>query len=115
MVDTASPDWIADSTKWRGRVLTGHCAHWCFAWDGLPIDETTPEWPCECAQALLTELLAARTKTILDPFVGWTFNEMTRSAISVALRTDPEIMALIDLQSALILQAPELMKPTPPE
>jgi hypothetical protein len=30
-------------------VLTGKHAHWCPDWDYLPIDETTPEWPCPCS------------------------------------------------------------------
>ncbi len=34
--------------KWRKRVLTGEHAHFCNDWDGLPVDETTPEWPCGC-------------------------------------------------------------------
>jgi hypothetical protein len=50
--DPANPEWIADCRRWRGRVLTGKMAHWCGGWDGLPVDETTPEWPCECAEAL---------------------------------------------------------------
>jgi len=25
--------------------------HYCFEWDGLPIDETTLEWPCGCKTA----------------------------------------------------------------
>lgn len=37
---------------WRGRILTGKYAHLCDDWDGLPIDETMPEWPCSCAPAL---------------------------------------------------------------
>jgi hypothetical protein len=40
--------WQKDCQKWRGRVLTGWASHWCDEWDGLPIDETTPEWPCGC-------------------------------------------------------------------
>jgi hypothetical protein len=37
-----------DCLKWRGRLLTGKHAHWCYDWDGLPVDETTAEWPCTC-------------------------------------------------------------------
>lgn len=47
-----SQDWIDDCMKWRGEVLTGKYAHWCWDWDGLPIDETTQEWPCACKEAL---------------------------------------------------------------
>lgn len=43
--------WIDDSMKWRGVVLTGKYAHWCAEWDDLPIDETCPEWPCGCGIA----------------------------------------------------------------
>jgi len=39
-------EWDADCLRWRGRVLTGERAHWCFDWDGLPVDETTPEMAC---------------------------------------------------------------------
>ena len=40
--------WEVDCLHWRGRVLTGKHAHWCDAYDQLPVDETTPEWPCGC-------------------------------------------------------------------
>lgn len=33
---------------WRGKILTGKFAHFCYEWDGLPIDETCMEWPCGC-------------------------------------------------------------------
>lgn len=42
------PDFREACIKYRGRVLTGEFAHWCNAWDGLPVDETCEEWPCEC-------------------------------------------------------------------
>jgi hypothetical protein len=44
-----SPDWIEDCIKWYGEVLAGRYAHWCPDWDGLPIDETSPEFKsCTC-------------------------------------------------------------------
>jgi len=46
-----SADWIEDSMRWRGKVLTGKHAHWCPDWDFLPIDETCPEWPCPCSES----------------------------------------------------------------
>jgi hypothetical protein len=52
MQKNAEQEWIADCLHWRGKVLTGRFAHWCDDWDGLPIDETTPEWPCACAAEL---------------------------------------------------------------
>ena len=39
-------EWIRDCLKWRGELLQGREAHWCYEWDGLPIDETCIEWPC---------------------------------------------------------------------
>ena len=47
MTDLSS-DFIEDCIRWRGRVLNGDYAHWCPDWDGLPIDETCNEWPCNC-------------------------------------------------------------------
>ena len=45
----ALSDWEVDCLKWRGRVLTGKLAHWCYDWDGLPIDETCDEISgCSC-------------------------------------------------------------------
>jgi hypothetical protein len=52
-IQQPSQAWIDDCEKWRGRLLTGDYAHWCDDWDGLPIDETTPEWPCACADQLM--------------------------------------------------------------
>ena len=41
--------WVQDCMYWRGVVLTGKYAHWCWDWDDLPVDETTPEWYyCSC-------------------------------------------------------------------
>jgi hypothetical protein len=42
----SNPDWYADCKRWRGEPLIGHYSHWCFEWDGLPVDETTPEFMC---------------------------------------------------------------------
>ena len=42
--------WDAECRRWRGRVLTGVGRHWCYDWDFLPVDETTPEWEsCTCS------------------------------------------------------------------
>ncbi|MBP8283826.1 MAG: hypothetical protein KAX46_07925 [Chromatiaceae bacterium] len=40
------PEWRADCIRWRGVVLTGYWAHWCWDWDDLPVDETSLEWDC---------------------------------------------------------------------
>ena len=39
-------EWQVDCLKWRGELLTGMASHWCYEWDGLPIDETCSEFPC---------------------------------------------------------------------
>lgn len=47
---------LRDTDEWRwvsrrahGRVLVGKFCHWCNEWDGLPVDETVPEWEaCVC-------------------------------------------------------------------
>lgn len=44
----AAEQWLADCKHWRGRALTGQFGHYCEEWDELPVDETTPEWPCSC-------------------------------------------------------------------
>ncbi len=41
-------EWEKECLHWRGEVLIGIYAHYCFEWDGLPIDETSYEWPCGC-------------------------------------------------------------------
>lgn len=53
----------ADCMKWRGRLLTGQFAHWCSAWDLLPVDETCLEWPCACAR----DLRSAQRKALALP------------------------------------------------
>lgn len=53
MSDDPCPEFIEDCMKWRGRALTGKYAHWCWDWDGLPIDETCEEWPCVCKDELV--------------------------------------------------------------
>lgn len=42
-------EWEEDCQHWRGLVLEGRYAHWCAAWNNLPMDETCPEWPCGCS------------------------------------------------------------------
>ena len=39
-------EWESECMKWRGRVLVGEKRHYCFDWDGLPVDETTEEFDC---------------------------------------------------------------------
>jgi hypothetical protein len=41
-----------DCMSWLGRLLTGEHAHWCPERNGLPVDETSPGWPCGCKWAL---------------------------------------------------------------
>lgn len=42
-IEVTRSDWIEDCLHWRGRILEGKYAHYCYDWDGLPVDETTPE------------------------------------------------------------------------
>lgn len=39
-------EWKEDCMRYRGVVLTGEKSHWCYEWDGLPVDETTREFDC---------------------------------------------------------------------
>ena len=55
MTKRGMTDWEKDCLHWRGRVLTGRYGHWCHDWDDLPIDETTMEWPCACANELIAK------------------------------------------------------------
>ena len=42
-------NWDYDSYKFHGRILTGQYAHYCYDWDGLPLDETCREFEtCSC-------------------------------------------------------------------
>lgn len=46
-------DFAEDCMLWRGRILTGDDAHFCWDWDGLPVDETCPEYEtCQCADMI---------------------------------------------------------------
>lgn len=53
-----SSEWITDCQKHRGKILTGKYAHWCYEYDGLPVDETCPEWRCGCFPAAIAEAQA---------------------------------------------------------
>jgi len=49
----SNSDWPADCDKWRGQLLTGRYSHWCYDWDGLPMDETCIEFnSCECYDSI---------------------------------------------------------------
>lgn len=51
------PEWNKECLRWRGRVLTGKGRHWCYDWDFLPVDETTPEWEgCTCFPHAIADL-----------------------------------------------------------
>ena len=51
-------EWKADCLHWRGVVLTGVLAHWCWDWDFLPVDETTSEIEGCCCD--LSDLIKER-------------------------------------------------------
>jgi hypothetical protein len=46
-----SKEFEEECIKFYGKVLTGKFAHWCYEWDGLPIDETCEEFKCCCCYA----------------------------------------------------------------
>lgn len=66
--------------KYRGRVLTGRYAHCCDAWDELPIDETTDEWPCPCEDTIKE----------LDALGEWDWKEETRASAPEEKDDKPE-------------------------
>ena len=41
-----SNHFFEDCLKWRGKILDGYYAHWCYDWDELPVDENTHEIDC---------------------------------------------------------------------
>ncbi len=49
-MDDKQKQFEADCIYWRGVILTGKYKHWCYDWDGLPVDETClEEWlSCNC-------------------------------------------------------------------
>ena len=55
--------WESECLKWRGVVLTGERAHYCFDYDGLPVDETCVEWPCGCASLQWEQTNVTERKT----------------------------------------------------
>lgn len=55
-----SPEFSADCLHWRHRVLTGKYAHWCYDWDGLPVDETCGEFTCCTCFESTGDFLAAK-------------------------------------------------------
>lgn len=62
--------WAKDCQTWRGELLTGRFQHYCYDWDGLPIDETCLEWPCACAKELgATDEDIAAAKARNDKFL----------------------------------------------
>lgn len=93
-----------DCLKWRGRLLTGNQAHWCYAWDGLPVDETTPEWPCSCAPRALEpkrepEIVRLRAEV-----------ERLQADHLDVLKLSHEWMAKHDRLLAFIQARPEMLK-----
>lgn len=46
-----SMTYMPDRLDYHFHLLTGKYKHFCMDWDGLPIDERSPEWPCGCVWA----------------------------------------------------------------
>lgn len=62
-----SQDWIEDCQRWRGRLLTGKLGHWCYDWDGLPVDETCDEFAaCMCWEEDEVLKRTGKTKKAFD-------------------------------------------------
>lgn len=58
LINIGSDDhWTEDCLRFRGHGLFGEYSHWCWDWDGLPVDETCKEWPCACKEDLEQMLL----------------------------------------------------------
>jgi hypothetical protein len=89
-----------DCLKWRGRLLTGKYAHWCYDWDGLPIDETTQEWPCRCTETDIVERLRE------DARGGMAYHELSDEAAD-------EIMQLRAERDALQAEVKRLTRELP--
>lgn len=47
-MSTGNGAWVQACVTARGHVLIGLHAHYCPEYEDLPVDETTPEWPCSC-------------------------------------------------------------------
>ena len=57
--------WKEDCQHYHGKLLTGLHAHWCYEWDGLPIDETVDEYDCcICDLSGLPDLPKSREERI---------------------------------------------------
>lgn len=57
--------WQRDCLHWRGRVLMGRFAHYCGDWDGLPVDETTPdELECCSCNVIVASVTAQPARPI---------------------------------------------------
>lgn len=51
--DNHSAHWIEDCNRYHGKVLTGADQHWCWDWDGLPVDATCVEYgPRTCGKTV---------------------------------------------------------------
>lgn len=48
VLEYSDSQWDEDCLEWRGQPLIGLYAHWCPNYDNIPMDETCPEWPCQC-------------------------------------------------------------------
>lgn len=79
-------DWDVDCMQLRGRVLSGEHAHWCVAWDFLPIDETCDgEWPCSCDVGRAASRLAA-LEAVAEAVRGLDFTHTESCSLKMTYR-----------------------------
>lgn len=53
-----NPAWDEDCLRWHGTILRGPDRHWCWDWDGLPIDATCREYQgCTCEKTFLGKIV----------------------------------------------------------
>jgi len=59
-------EWYQDCLQCQGQILKGRYSHWCYDWDGLPVDETCEEFKhgCTCFEKheLMDEKFMTRIK-----------------------------------------------------
>ena len=48
MIEYKKRDWETECNRYHGKVLTGKRKHYCYEWDGMPIDETCEEFKVCC-------------------------------------------------------------------
>lgn len=62
--NTFLSEWKEECCKWQGGILKGRYSHYCWDWDGLPVDETCSEFTQGCCNCFTQdELMDKNFKT----------------------------------------------------